>query len=158
MRTLREARLLAPQLFNDLHDDTPRRWRVSVADNGYRLDAIVTVLSDLASRVTRLVLLSCVVMQMLFGVQLEKLGLTWRPSLSWVGKFFRNLNNSYKAIGKPNHEVMSEYERADATDNLREKICWLMRQHNLPPDRVWNIDGIALKMLGSSKRGWSRRG
>ena len=63
-----------------------------------------------------------------------------------------------KAIGKQTQGVTSEDDIADATDDLREKICWFMRQHNVPPDRVWNIDETALKMLGSSKRGWSSRG
>ena len=110
MRSLRAARLLAPELFNDVHDDTPCRWRVS--DAGIvagtcgvvpKLNAaMVSVLRDLVTRVARLVPVSAVGFQTLFEVQLEKLGLTWRPSLSWVRKFFRNSNNSYKAIGKPN--------------------------------------------------------
>ena len=30
--------------------------------------------------------------------------------------------------------------------------------HNVPPDRVWNINEITLKMIGSSNRGWSSCG
>ena len=119
---------------------------------------MVTVLNGPTSRVTRLVPLCSVVMQTLFDVHVKNLGLKWRPSLSWVRKFIGNLNNSYTAIRKPNQEVVSEYKKEDATDNLLEKIRWLKRQHNVPPDRVWNIDKTALKMLGSRKRGWSSRG
>jgi hypothetical protein len=164
VRTLKQARLMAPELFNDIHNDTPRRWTDVKRGERHSIGspkltpAMITVLSEVVDRVTRLVPLSSVTMQSLFETQLAKLGLNWRPGLSWVKEFLRSLDRSYKAVGKPSQEVIVADAREAATNNLREKMCWLMRTHDVPPERVWNIDETALKMLGSSKRGWSRRG
>ena len=49
------------------------------------------------------------------------------------------------------YNSLGTVRRVAATNNLQEKICWVMRQHNVPPNRVWNIDETALKMFGSSR-------
>ena len=78
---MNEARVLAPELFNDIHQDTPRRWKCSETGNVKRgvvsklIHAMVALLSDAASRVTGLVLLFSVALQSLFEIQLANLGL-----------------------------------------------------------------------------------
>ena len=62
-----------------------------------------------------------------------------------------NLNLSYKGIGKPFQEVFPPDLKEDAINNLKEKVCWTMKTNNIPPERVWNLDETALKMIGSGR-------
>ena len=61
VRTLNQARLLAPELFNGIHSDTPRRWIDAKKNNLKSMrrpsevtPAMITVLSEVADRVTGL--------------------------------------------------------------------------------------------------------
>ena len=158
--SLRVARRLCP-LFENIHDDAPRKWKYSSTPSSSRLDAQTIPCDEVvggrrggivaALRGSRMY-------QLLMHETLSATDCDDRPSERWTRRFLRDLGLSYK---QPNHDKLvwhSLAEQADRKDNLMLKICWFQETLNIPPSHTVNIDETSLRLLPLRRVGWLRAG
>ena len=105
-RSLAEAKRLC-LCFSEIHKDTPRRWQklpsVPSVQGPCRpavlSEAQVTLLTGVVAKVTARVPLCSSVICDVMAVELDKIGVAWRPLTRWVRTFLSKLGLSYKRTG-----------------------------------------------------------
>jgi transposase len=165
--SLASARRIAPEIFGNVHADTPYRWRLegaSAEDLGSKgrkpsLNAgQLTVLSEQVGRVAAWVAVSVPTMRAVVNAQLDEWKIAWRPSRSWMHRFLHQMGLSYKKGAGCKQAEMSPEVQADLTENLLLKMVWLRRFHNIEESRTINVDETAMLLLPLAQRGWSPTG
>ena len=84
-RSLAEAKRLCPS-FWQIHKDTPRRWQKQPSVPSVHGPGRPAVLSE-----AQVTLLTGVVAKVTARVELDKIGVAWRPSIRWVRTFLLKL-------------------------------------------------------------------
>ena len=158
-QSLRVARRLCP-LFENIHDDAPRKWKYSSAPSSLRLGLLpllkpfhVTRLSEVVEEASSQLCMGSRMYQLLMHETLSAM-----PSERWTRRFLHGLGLSYK---QPNHDKLvwhSLAEQADRKDNLMLKICWFQETFNIPPSHTVNIDETSLRLPPLRRVGWLRAG
>ena len=91
-RSLAEAKRLCP-CFSQIHKDTPRRWQKLPSEPSVMgrpavlSEAQIILLTGVVAKVTARVPLCASVICDVMEVELDKIGVAWRPSIRWVRTF-----------------------------------------------------------------------
>ena len=152
-------------LFENIHDDAPRKWKYSSAPSSSRLGRLpllkpfhVTRLSEVVEEASSQLCMESRMYQLLLHETLSAMDCDVRPSERWTRRFLHGLGLSYK---QPNHDKLvwhSLAEQADRKDNLMLKIRWFQETFNIPPSHTVNIDETSLRLLPLRRVGWLRAG
>ena len=100
-KSMRHAKELAPELFRDVHCDTPRRWQAqkqprSEPGTSKVLSSVaLTKLADIARATATAVPVSAPVYRIMFLEQLRDMKIECDLPLSWVASFLGKLNLSW---------------------------------------------------------------
>lgn len=159
-----EAQRLVPEHLAEVHYATPFRWKRGPKPENHAgrppilSAAEVTMLTEVAATVCQYIPVGVETLGAIFAVALREQGHTWHPSASFMKDFLRTMGLSYKRPGGPLAAHMGADERVDSQANLREKLSYTMKQHNIDPSRVYNLDETSLRLLPTHSYGWSVRG
>ena len=124
VRSLTEAKALAPETFGHVHKDTPRKWKrppPQAPETRGRHQALspaaLTILSEVVDKVSSAVTVAAPVYRELFKMELERAGMKFDLSLSWTQHFLRTCNKSYKK-----RVLVSKPDRSDDVKASPEEI------------------------------------
>ena len=153
-RSLAEAKRVCPY-FSEIHKDTPRRWQEissvpSVQGPGrpsVLSVAQVTLLTGVVAKVTARVSLCSSVICDAMEVELDKIGVAWRPSIRWVQTFLSKLRLSYKRSGGCLLKEPAPDVKLDPQQNLQQKVIWTQHKFSIADARVINVDETSLRTL-----------
>ena len=162
-RSLAEAKRLCPS-FSQIHKDTPRRWQKLPSDPSVMgrpavlSEAQITLLTSVVAKVTARVPLCASVICDVMEVELDKIGVAWRPSIRWVQTFLSKLGLSYKRAGGCLLKEPALAVKLDLQQNLQQKVLWTQHKFGIADARVINVDETSLRMIPVSATGWSVKG
>ena len=91
-------------------------------------------------------------------VELDKIGVAWRPSIRWVQTFLLKLGLSYKCAGGCVLKEPAPGVKLDLQQNLQQKVLWTQHKFGIVDARVINVDETSLRMIPVSATGWSVKG
>ena len=162
-RSLAEAKRLCP-CFSQIHKDTPRRWQKLPSEPSVMgrpavlSEAQITLLTGVVAKVTARVPLCASVICDVMEVELDKIGVAWRPSIRWVRTFLLKLGLSYKRAGGCLLKEPALAVKLDLQQNLQQKVLWTQHKFGIADARVINVDETSLRMIPVSATGWSVKG
>eukprot|EP00971_Amphidinium_carterae_P112059 2219575-Amphidinium_carterae.1 len=111
-RSLREAKAMAPEIFDAVRDSVPRRWHRDTRPIPGRpkllKDAELTVLSSLAINVCGKVPVAAPVVQSIFNTQLKEMGSEYTVSVSWTRKFLSDIDLNWRKFIRKSSTLISE--------------------------------------------------
>ena len=158
-RSLRQAKELAPELFRDVHKDTPMRWAPartpSALPDGLPCIAL-TKFADIARATSGAVALSAPLYLRIFSEQLKEMDIEYDLQLWWVRQFLRSLGLAWGSSPgdmKKKEDLLPE-SIDDARENFRLKIVFFRHHYDIAADRVVNIDQTSVRVLPTATRGW----
>ena len=163
-RCLCEVQCLCPGMFDEVHKNTPYRWKrsapraVPLGRKSMLSPADMTRLSEHIMRITDVLCLSAVTLQRLVHEWLDEMGFDVRTCREWVRKLLHGMRLSFKKPAKCLKELHSPAVQEANTHRLFVKLCWLMDTHAVGADRVVNIDETSCRLLPVHQTGWGHRG
>jgi DDE superfamily endonuclease len=162
-QSLRHAQFLAPELFADVHPDTPRRWlpppEQERRGRPKKLPPIaLTAAAEAVLAVAARVPISAGVARAVIHEQLRALEIECSVSIAWTKEFLQHLGMSYKASAGPQDKLVDPDVLEDARRNLQEKLVWTRHEHGVPWSRVVNLDQTSIRVLPTAGRGWGALG
>ena len=118
----------------------------------------ITLLTGVVAKVTARVPLCASVICDVMEVELDKIGVAWRPSVRWVRTFLLKLGLSYKRAGGCLLKEPALAVKLDLQQNLQQKVLWTQHKFGIADARVINVDETSLRMIPVSGTGWSVKG
>ena len=91
-------------------------------------------------------------------VELDKIGVPWRPSIRWVQTFLSKLGLSYKRAGGCLLKEPAPDAKLDLQQNLQQKVLCTQHKFGIEDARVINEDETSPRMIPVSATGWSVKG
>ena len=79
-------------------------------------------------------------------------------SLSWSHRFLLSMGLSYKSSTGQSTCMHTPQQKETNIRLLKLRLCWSRHEHSVPPNRVFNIDETALRLLPLPTRSWQRAG
>ena len=121
VRSLTEAKALAPETFGHVHKDTPRKWKRAPPAQHGRAQALspaaLTILSEVVDKVSSVVTVAAPVYREIFKMELERVGMKFDLSVRWTRRFLRTCSKSYKK-----RVLVSKPDRSDDVKASPEEI------------------------------------
>ena len=155
-----EKKSLCPS-FSQIHKDTPWRWQKlpsvpSVHGPGgpaVLSEAQVTLLTGVVAKVTARVPLCSSVICDVMAVELDKIGVAWRPSTHWV-------RTSVKAgtVIQACRPVLAERARSRCEARSTTELTTESDKFGIADAHVINVDETSLHMIPVNATGWSVKG
>eukprot|EP00971_Amphidinium_carterae_P043292 851772-Amphidinium_carterae.1 len=146
-RSLVQAKTLAPELFSHLDPSvpTPKSKKSSSGRPAKIKGAHLTVLAELVHAVTPVLPI---------GLELKRLGAEQAVSVSWVRRFLQDWGLNYGKFIRQSAVGFTEGKIQAHTHNFTLKIVYQQWKHDIPDERVWNLDDKACRMLPLGDHGW----
>lgn len=128
MRCLRHVQEIAPEVFGDVHDDTPRRWKQPPAEERrgrpQKLPPIaLTSAAEALQAVTAVLPIPACIAKEIIYEPLRVLDIEADLSITWVKQFMRQLNLSYKTSGGPADKHVDPELLADNQQKNAGEAC-----------------------------------
>lgn len=160
VRALRWAKQVAPELFAHLHPDTPRKWKAEpLAEKRGRRSllsaGVVSHLASTAERICEAFPVGASVMKVVFEEELKAMKIYQTLSLRTVQRFMETQGFTFRAKGCA-RKTFTDAQAQDAIDNVAQKLAYVMDLHDIPKDRVINLDETSCRMIPLAARGWAK--
>ena len=164
------AQELCPEVFGTLNLNSTYRWGGGKSteaqmekDKGGRPSKLPPALCEvLATLITSLrsqgLPVTGRLAMNLFKEALLKEGCVCSISLSWSHRFLLSMGLSYKSSTGQSTCMHTPQEKETNIRLLKLRLCWSRHEHSVPPNRVFNIDETARRLLPLPTRSWQRAG
>ena len=154
-----------PELFGPVAPDTFRRWHDSGAPNadpGGRPSIelppfALSRLANLTDAVTARLSLSIPSWQHVYRRVVLELDIEFEPGRRWTLQFLHSLQLSWKLAASCTRHRPSEADIVRERNLLQLRDIYLCDRFGISQDRIWNLDGTAVRMVAAGERRWTRR-
>ena len=152
-KAVEHLRALSPDMFGHLHNDTVKNWLSHKEPSCDRkrepepkLSAgVVLRLCEVFQRVLQEVPMTTMVLAEVAGVEVRR---------EWLHRCLQEMNFTWKK-NKAKDKVMPPTMERQAQQLLKEKLWFMMRDREIPWERVVNVDQTAVLYLPAWERSWS---
>lgn len=164
-KCLRVAAEVAPEVFGELHPDTPRKWKMSsgaeesASKRGRKGKLTPGHLVELSAITHTLVGNGVPFSADIFQQLANRVMSPSTVSLRWCQRFLNSEGLSFKSICRVRERAkFTEPEVLRAQHMLKLKLWWLLRHHNVDPQCVYNLDESGVSLLSVPDKSWATRG
>eukprot|EP00971_Amphidinium_carterae_P260133 5161040-Amphidinium_carterae.1 len=150
----------SPELFADLNINVVNHWkRPSQTNAAGRLavlkDAHITVLSELAEKLTKELPMTAPALQSVFNEQFASLSEPKRVSLTWTRAFLHDIGYSFRKMQRKAAAEIEPHVAALHQQNLAQKVRYMQHMYDIPDDKVHNLDETSCRVLPLAEKCWA---